>query len=188
MTAVLCQAANMEDRVDDAHDVITRLQRENHAMRELLQLEMLAPSDELTHTDGEKPPSCDAAIQTQTSPDDDPFCTGDFATIRPRPVSSRTPPSTDVCTAGETAPDSPCPESKDDKVLCSKFPPSQPANSADISPDRLVPCTADDRRSLADDCTLDEVGDINSSESLETLVNPSDLSEDDTQADIPLTV
>ena len=174
---MLWQAATMEDRADNAHDVIVQLQRENHAMRQLLELELLDSADVPTGTEMQKPPSSDAAIQTHSSPDDDPFCTGDFATIRPRPRSSRTPPSAKSCSDGENAWNSPRAPSQGNEDRCSRVPSSE--NSPDVSSSRLE--SSNDACSAADvDCdAADEIGHADSSESLETLVNNSELSADD---------
>ena len=181
MAAVLWQAANMEERTDDARDVIARLQRENHAMRELLQLELLDSAEVSSETETRKPASSDAAIQTHPSPDDDPFCTGDFATIRPRPPSCGTP------TAGkshsgssENARNSPRPQNRDDEDGCSQLLPSE--NSTDAS-SNILESSSDAclTGAVAEvDCVpADDIGHVNCSESLETLVNPNDLSADD---------
>jgi len=174
---VLWQAANMEERTDDALDVIARLQRENHAMRELLQLELLDSTEVSSETETRKPASADAAIQTHPSPDDDPFCTGDFATIRPRPPSCGTPTAGKSHSAGENARNSP---RHDDEDRCSRLPPSE--NSADVSSNVLESSSdACSSGAAADvDCVpADDIGRVNCSESLETLVNPNELSADD---------
>ena len=183
MSAVLWRAANMEDRTDDAHDVIARLQTENRAMRELL--ELLNSADMPTGTEAQKPPSSDAAIQTHSPSESDPFCTGDFATIRPRPPSSGSPPSAKHCSAGNNVQNSPHPRNQENEDLCSQFPPSSsssPGNSADVSSNALsLSNDAPSSHAVADvDCvSADETGHVNSSESSETLVNPSELSEND---------
>jgi len=236
MTAIMWQAANMEDHTDSAHEVIAQLQRENHMMRELLQLELL----DSTSTDGQigaetlKPPSSDAAIQTHSSVDNDPFCTGDFATVRPRP-SSRTLPSTERRTADNDSRHSPCPQHADSEDGCPKFPslcvspenptaassnklelsnedgcqkfpsscvsPENPAGTSDklessnedrrqkfptssISPENPA-AACSDKLQLSNDVSsspavdytpsADEVQNINSSDSLETLVSPDEL-------------
>lgn len=185
MAAVLWHAASMEDRSDDAHEVIARLQHENCAMRELLQLELFDSGDASTRMDTAlRPASSDVAIQTRSSADDDPFCAGNFATIRPRPPSSGNPAaSATSCAAGESARNSPPPRppNQDDGDGRSRFPPPS-ENSADISSDRLE--SSNDTHSSGDvadvDCvTGDEVGHVNSSDSLETLVNPSELDASD---------
>ena len=184
MTAVMCRAANMEDRTDGAGDVIDRLQQENHMMRELLQLELLHSTDGPPGADTQKAPSSDVAVQTPSSPDDDPFCTGDFSTIRPRPPSSRNPPSTEVCTAGENALRSPYQQNPDSEDPTAKLSPSSAPleNSADISSDRLDSsndvCSALPVSSADSTPSADLVGNVKSSESLETLLNESELSED----------
>ena len=180
MTAVLWQAANMEDHTSDDHDVIVRLQRENHAMRELLQLELLDSADTPTGTETQKPPSADAAIQTHSSFDDGPFYTGDFATIRSRPPSSATPPSAKSCSASENTRSPPCPQNRGDVDRCSQTPQSE--NTADVSSDRVeLSNDACSSHVVEDtDCNpADETGHVNSSDSLETLVNPSDLAAND---------
>jgi len=178
MTAVLWQAANMEDRTNDAHSVIVRLQQENRAMRELLQLELLDSND--VPMDSEKPPSSDAAVQTSSSPDDGPFCTGDFATIRARPPSSGNPPSAKTCSDNENARNCPHVRNRGDKDSCSQI--LQSENSPDVSSNRLElsndACSSDAVTDVDCDPT-DETGLINTSESLETLVNPSELAEGD---------
>jgi len=184
MTAVMWQAANMEDRTDTAHDVIAQLQRENHAMRELLQLELLDFTDDQTDAETQKPPSSDAAIQTQSSPDDDPFCTGDFATIRPRPSSSRTPTSTEICSTNADSRHSSYLQNPDQDEL-SKYPPSSisPGTLADVSSNSLESssdASSSSAVSVVDSTpSADEILSVNSSESLETLVNPNELSAED---------
>jgi len=188
MTAVMWHAATTEDRADGAGDVMARLQRENRAMRELLQLELedSAAADDTprtgAETDGGRPRS-DAAVQTPSSPDDDPFCTGDFATIRLRPVTGRPPPVvTEPCTTGKKTRHS-APNSDDE----SPFPPSSPVppgSSSDVSSDSPE-LTSDAHPSPASDevdrSAADEFAGVNCSESLETLVNPSELSADGEQ-------
>ena len=177
------QAANMEERTDSAHDVIARLQRENHAMRELLQLEMLQSTDGQLGSETEKTPSSDVAIQTQSSPDGDPFCTGDFATIRQRTLSARTQPSVEGCTASDDTPYSPYQQNLDSEVPFSTSS-SSPGNSADTSSNK---CNSDDNIcssavvSDVDSTSTDdlEVRNANSSESLDTLVNAGELSAND---------
>jgi len=177
---VLWQAANMEERTDDARGVIARLQRENHAMRELLQLELLDSAEVSSETETRKPASSDAAIQTHPSPDDDPFCTGDFATIRPRPPSCGTPTAGKRHSADENARSSPRLQNRDDEDGCSRLPPSE--NSTDAS-SNILESSSDDCSSGAVsevDCVpADDIGRVNCSESLETLVNPNELSADD---------
>lgn len=185
MTAIMCHAANMEDRVDNAADVITQLQRENHVMRELLQLELLNSADGLTGAEAEKPTSSDVAIQTHSLSDSDPFCTGDFATIRPRRSSARSPPSVEHRTADDSTCHSPHQQNPDSDDQCPKLPPSSvsPGNSADISSCRITSsndiCSSPGVSDVDSALCTDEIGNINSSESLETLVNPSDLSENE---------
>lgn len=185
MSAVLWRAANMEDRTDNAHDVIARLQTENHAMRELL--ELLDSADMPTGMEAQRLPSSDAAVQTHSSPDNDPFCTGDFATIRPRPPSSGTPHLAQHCAASKNAQNSPHLRNQENEDSCSQFPPSSSlsllsGNSADVSSNMLsLSNDACSSHAVAEvDCvSADEIGHVNSSESLETLVNPSELSADD---------
>jgi len=177
MTAVMCQAANMEDRADSAEDVIVRLQRENHVMRELLQLELLHSSDELTGAEIQKPLSSDVAIQTHASPDDDPFCTGDFDTIRPRLLSSRTPTETKTCSADENTQRSTYQQDPDSEHPFPKFPLSL-ENSADTSSNIPESSNNDCSSPVVSDVDTDDIGSVNSSKSVETLVNPSELSSD----------
>jgi len=181
MKAVMWQAANMEDRADSAQDVIVQLQRENHAMRELLQLELLDSTYGPAGSETPKPPSSDAAIQTQSSPDGDPFCTGDFATIRPRP--SRTPPTTETRSTDNDSRHSPFPQNTDSTE---GFPKSQHSsisaeNPADSPSGRLLANDVSSTPGVSgvDSAASDETGNVNSSESLETLVNPNELSTDD---------
>lgn len=179
MTAVMWQAANMEEHTDSAQDVIGQLQRENHAMRELLQLEMFQSTDPLLGPETVKTPSSDVAIQTQSSPDGDPFCTGDFATIRQRTLSAKSQPSVEGCSASS---DTQCSyqQNLDREVPFSTLS-SSPGNSANTSSNR---CKSDDNvcsSSVVSDTSADdlEIGNVNSSESLETLVNPGELSAND---------
>jgi len=183
MTAVMWQAANIEEQTDSAQDVISQLQHENHAMRELLQLEMFQSADPLLGPETVKTPSFDVAIQTQSSPDGDPFCTGDFATIRQRTLSARTQPSVEGCPASSDTQYSPFQQNPDNEVLFSTSS-SSPENSADTSSDRCKSgdngCSSavvsDVDTTSADDL---EIRNVNSSESLETLVNPGELSAND---------
>jgi len=185
MSAVMWQAANMEDRTDSAHDVIARLQRENHVMRELLQLELLHSADEQSAAEADKPPSADRAIQTQSDLDESPFCTGDFATIRPRLSTSRTPPSIESCTTDAVTGHSAYEQNANSKSPRLESPPSatSPENCADTSSDRVeasgdvcLPLTVSDVDSVRD---TDEVRNVSASESVETLVDPDELSTND---------
>ena len=191
MTAVMWQAANMEDRADTAVEVIAQLQRENHAMRELLQLELQdSETNPQTEAEMQKPPLSDVAIQTQSSPDDDPFCTGDFATIRPRPPSSssRTPSSSERCSTNDDSRHSSYLQSPDNADGFPKSPPSSisPGNLADVSSSStesssngVIPSLAVSSADSTHSADDESVSYVNSSESLETLVNSDELSADD---------
>jgi len=171
----------MADSSDNADDIISRLQRENHAMRELLQLELADPADGVAEP--EKPATSDTQIQTQLSPEGDPFCTGDFATVRPRPFSNKGQAPVEGCTKTRR---SPVPANPDAENLAAKLPPS----SAPVGNVVEILSTASDSTGTGNDCLSDvadgstvssetELGNFSSSESLETLISQEEVSENE---------
>jgi len=187
MSAVMYQAVNTEDCTNSSCDVIAQLEQENQAMRKLLQLELLH-FDQSTPSETQKTPSTDVAIQTtRSSPDESPFCTADFATIKLRPSSTGTPASTAECTADKDVQNSLYQQNADNEETLPKF---STSSVSEGNSEQTIFGTPDLNGGVCLSAAVSEVGgtwinnseterSTNSSDSLETLVDTSDLAAND---------